>query len=566
VKHVDWCKFFSLSSSEIDTDDFFSEFTVNGNFYGFPSESSQHLIDGDSSHGDDTDFHEYWGLTHAILTSVQEVWLLLDFHIQHHLSPLSSTMEGYDGDSLYAYWMTHCLQPYLSTSACDPKHLFVTKAGGDDEEEANKARVCAMMYFTAISNAFFSPNMVFSISPSPSPSLSDSDSDSHSLCVSKTVIDTQERIRKTLLQSFLQQENANQAKFSTWIWYLVKTGKGYPLEALANLFVVNSLVDHDAENADNDVNDKDNDKELKTLITTFLQMHKSTFENTEGLATNVGKILMEEIPDGKTRKLWKVYLSAIESFVLMTEKYKNLDQEEKNSWRSSYRHGPLSLFTGRVEVNYDSYESLAHYMVKENGVAQDDDDDDEKDGEGDKQDEKDEELSGEFIGVAETLQLFVESGADFSAIRVDECYGLPILSTAAQKGDLAAVKYLVKLGLDMDECGGIDDGNDPMYVCALSLAVMDGNLNMVKFLLKSGADVNASDGSPPLLFACQHTIHLTDGASSFSEEILMALLDAGADVETYKTCNYFNEEHIFPEALPLLGLDADGKKKKKRRN
>ncbi len=43
-----------------------------------------------------------------------------------------------------------------------------------------------------------------------------------------------------------------------------------------------------------------------------------------------------------------------------------------------------------------------------------------------------------------------------------------------------------------------------------------------------------TSSAPALLFACQHTIHYADGASSFSEEILLMLLEAGADVEMYK--------------------------------
>jgi ankyrin repeat protein len=95
-----------------------------------------------------------------------------------------------------------------------------------------------------------------------------------------------------------------------------------------------------------------------------------------------------------------------------------------------------------------------------------------------------------------------------------------------------------------------------MTITALGMAVFKGNLTMVRYLLAHGAQVNPPDEvTPPLLFAVQRKIHLIDGPTHYSQPITKSLLQAGANVDTYKNSSYFNREYIFPPAFMILSLD-----------
>ncbi len=225
------------------------------------------------------------------------------------------------------------------------------------------------------------------------------------------------------------------------------------------------------------------------------------------------------------------------------------------------------MFNTYVEIDGDSYDTISHCLIRKKAIPDENrycDDDDDNDEDEEEEEEDDDGLKKGYFSLIDLLKLFQECGANLRELNIDDAHGIPLLGVAVQEGCISLVKYLLSIGVNIHECGGIDDGNDPMYVTPLSLAVLRGSKNMVKYLIKHGADVNDSRSSDThaLLFACQHTIHLTDGVSSFSEEILLMLLEAGADVEMYKQSHYFNEEYIFPQAIPLLGLGGNKKRKK----
>ena len=91
------------------------------------------------------------------------------------------------------------------------------------------------------------------------------------------------------------------------------------------------------------------------------------------------------------------------------------------------------------------------------------------------------------------------------------------LHTAAEDGDLAAVKMMVSEGRD------VNAKDSDLAMTPLHYAAAAGHLDVVRFLISSGADVNAIDeatsGDTPLGFIAQ----------ACSIDMAKILLEAGAD-------------------------------------
>ena len=100
-----------------------------------------------------------------------------------------------------------------------------------------------------------------------------------------------------------------------------------------------------------------------------------------------------------------------------------------------------------------------------------------------------------------------------------DLFGLPLLRTTTEAGQVEVVKLLLEYGADVNDRG--EDGNTPLHrATKLHKATKQCYLEIVKLLLEYGADVNArnKDGNTPLRFA-------------FGEPVMMKLLLAhGADV------------------------------------
>lgn len=101
-------------------------------------------------------------------------------------------------------------------------------------------------------------------------------------------------------------------------------------------------------------------------------------------------------------------------------------------------------------------------------------------------------------------------------INVEISETVPLLHVATSKNNLAAVKYLLKLGADLEFKSKIKK------TCLL-FVVEKGNKEMVKFLLDSGADVNSVDavGMNSLFYASYNGDY----------EMVKILIDAGIDLK-----------------------------------
>ncbi|KAH8817548.1 hypothetical protein DL96DRAFT_389475 [Flagelloscypha sp. PMI_526] len=115
-------------------------------------------------------------------------------------------------------------------------------------------------------------------------------------------------------------------------------------------------------------------------------------------------------------------------------------------------------------------------------------------------------------GKMDMVRFLVEKGADVSA------WG-GIYGSALQAGtwvrNLEIVRFLVEKGADVNVCGGD-------YGPALQASAYDGSLEIVHFLIEKGADVNASGGG--------YGSALQAGASHGNMEIVRFLVEKGANV------------------------------------
>ncbi len=127
--------------------------------------------------------------------------------------------------------------------------------------------------------------------------------------------------------------------------------------------------------------------------------------------------------------------------------------------------------------------------------------------------------------------------ADINTSDVLDRHRLPLLHTVVKLGNLALTRLLIEtLGANIDSLGGMDDGNDEMFVTALSVAVLHRHEDIVAYLISKGAVLHPIDASltpSPLVFAVQKTIHLIRGAETFSPAITQMLFDAGATTEIF---------------------------------
>lgn len=207
-------------------------------------------------------------------------------------------------------------------------------------------------------------------------------------------------------------------------------------------------------------------------------------------------------------------------------------------------------------IEYDHLPSILFFVLDNFGSCEADDD-------GEKAydetvDERDAEGKRPFAKGVAIFKVFVNAGADFNVSVDRDGYQIPLIVRAAELGNIRIVKYLLEKGVNINDWGGTDDGNDPIPVTALCLAAKRGREHVVRFLLDNGANPDGfrkDSNAPPLLFACQSTIHLVDGAKRYNEAIVKMLLQAGADVSLYKESPAFDRDHIFPEAFALLSLD-----------
>ncbi len=107
----------------------------------------------------------------------------------------------------------------------------------------------------------------------------------------------------------------------------------------------------------------------------------------------------------------------------------------------------------------------------------------------------------------EMIRLLAEAGADINALSND---GEWALRNAAEKGDMAAVSYLLSAGADPN----LQASGGP----AIHTAVCRDNIEIVRLLLEAGADINAQDADQ---WTCLWWLRSTEKASF--------LLSKGAD-------------------------------------
>ena len=536
IHNFDWKKYFSMTSESL------SQFQLPGKYYEFTEGKCKHFSDDESS-GDDLLFHKYWCVFQTFFVACQEICLLNDFHHKH-----LSNSDVIHSSSVYAQWLTLMSENILSL--CDPNALLAIDTKRN--KVANASRVMALMVFTSLGTSIFSPSIVLA---------QENDLDS-------AAYEAQEVLRRKLLFDCFQarcaqDEEANRQRdanddddddwyrkpdintLKPWFEQLVKYGKIYCLEAFSNLLATT--------------------KEDSVFSAVISNIVDKTLPRVEVIASMVTTLLSDLAYSYHLGPLLKTYLSSIEELFII--------KDDRGYQRSS-------IFNCSVNVDYERYDNMIHYIVKsftfsdgEDDKDKDDDEDkevEESDDDGDfdgnednKEDEEKDDENDPKFGALELLKICMECGADF--MRPHEGgLGLPLFCVAADEGCVPVMNFLLSKGENIDTEGGIDDGNDPMYVTGLSLAVKNGDKETVKFLLDHGADPNVDSESPPLLFACQRKAHLVDLGSEFNEEILAMLLNAGANIEKFKHTNYFDEKHIFPEALPLLGLSSKKRKRSKK--
>ena len=84
------------------------------------------------------------------------------------------------------------------------------------------------------------------------------------------------------------------------------------------------------------------------------------------------------------------------------------------------------------------------------------------------------------------------------------------LRLAARAGDLTLVHRLVRHGVNVNASDVLMEEGLPEKMTALHLACMGKHGDVAKELILCGADVNlveSSDGTPPLVFACNHPVN-----------------------------------------------------------
>jgi ankyrin repeat protein len=113
----------------------------------------------------------------------------------------------------------------------------------------------------------------------------------------------------------------------------------------------------------------------------------------------------------------------------------------------------------------------------------------------------------------EFLNFLIEQGADI------ELYGPNALTRAARWGNFAAIKLLLRLGVDVNEPD--DDGISP-----LQWAARAGDFKAVEFLVRAGADVNA----PPSRLQGYNALHFA--VEKGNVNLVRFLIQAGAHVST----------------------------------
>ncbi|TYQ23469.1 ankyrin repeat domain-containing protein [Pseudanabaena sp. UWO310] len=130
----------------------------------------------------------------------------------------------------------------------------------------------------------------------------------------------------------------------------------------------------------------------------------------------------------------------------------------------------------------------------------------------------------------EVVKILIEKGAD---VNVQTFSGTP-LSVAARKGDLEIVKILIEAGADVDDKAPLN--------CALEV----GHFQVALQLLASGASPNSTD-----------TFHSTPAIALASAqggtEVVKALVQAGADVNTEVSRITINQAQVQKQAGEVLG-------------
>ncbi len=158
-------------------------------------------------------------------------------------------------------------------------------------------------------------------------------------------------------------------------------------------------------------------------------------------------------------------------------------------------------------------------------------------------------------GFPQILEQFLKQGGNPNAAfahDLNDQARLPLLVAVASRklcneGHVKIVELLLQAGADVNAC-------DSRGYTALMEASGRNYLQIVKLLLQAKADVNhrAKDTFTALTFA------LSAQANVDNKEVLLLLIDAGADVNiTYKSNSFFSEDGI----TPLMVAAAKGYEK-----
>jgi len=164
-------------------------------------------------------------------------------------------------------------------------------------------------------------------------------------------------------------------------------------------------------------------------------------------------------------------------------------------------------------------------------------------------------------GSLESARHLIEGGAEVNALNA---FGISALILAVHSGNLDLVKLLIHHDADLDQ--------DTAGHTALHVAVLRGNLGAVNVLIDAGADLESlvQKATPVRRQSTDYNFHDALIGSSplwlaarFSEpEIMQALIDAGADVNTTNHMVYpaqrLGENYIVDEGKISLVMAAVG--------
>jgi hypothetical protein len=487
--------------------------------------SSSYLFRGDGTGATDKDYHETWPGLATFMRICQEIFLLYDFS-RMNLSGGNPPSE----ECTFKKWIELITEHF--PKACESQFLLKNSGKvGSEGEDAHNNRMKSQLLFVALNKS------IFAISYS-----------SYSQ-ISPILVIELENFRKLLVEQYFKKPSSLQV--SRWMRLLIKQGNGFFLEAISNIFTsiksppLSFSSSNDLISQQEEEQDQDEDKEISSFLKQIF------FDDSEELLSMICKHLDEQ---------YLFYLCDRETLIAYLKGLQRLYSLTNGKTNTTNLFDHLLFYKGSV------YSSLAHFLVHSSFFLNDkrkfrNDEDNEI------PDDHENEVKNYYLQpltAIHWLQIFcddLEVNLDGKYVDIDN-YQLPLLSYAINSTHLSRplileiVQFLVlEAKVNMNHIGSISDGNDQLYVTPLCLAVFRRNMQVIDFLLKNGALTTETNAESPLLFILQKKIHQLDHLPPFSLPILQRLLQAGADLNEYKSRNYYDPDQIYEEALPLLSIN-----------